>query len=418
MASGKCASWISFVVGAGVCLMVPAAAEPVREPAAGAAETVAAPQEASLTNQLRGGPNDVHRLVIDATAEAFARGSTDRAVVTARPAGVRINDGADAGDGLSGPAGVRAALFTSRVVEADFPFNEVVPSWNVDVPEGAGFHVELRVGRGGEAFWTPWYYLGAWGEIPSELPKTIRDEHGVVDVDYFRSARRFDRVQYRVHLYAPATGRSPVLRRFALVYSHTLDDAALAAQYRHTPSSIPPDRWARRLPVPFRSQKVEEDRIRGSICSPTSTAMVMEHHGVDRPTRLMADVIYDPEYRIYGNWARAVQGAWLFGVPGQIERFSDWKSVKHHVAEDRPVIASIRVPRGWLRGAPYRQSNGHLLVIVGFDEEGNVHVNDPAGETPASGVVTYAREDMERVWFGHGGIGYVLMEPDRAAVSE
>ena len=49
---------------------------------------------------------------------------------------------------------------------------------------------------------------------------------------------------------------------------------------------------------------------------------------------------------------------------------------------------------------------------IEFDAEGNVHVNDPAAADPAEGVVTYAREDMERVWLGKGGVAYVLLPPE------
>lgn len=375
-------------------------------------ESAAQTTKPSTDNQLGRTPNDVHALILDDSAAAFGAGTTEGCVVESAPAGVGIRRGAE---GAGVPASRARAVYTSREIAAAFPFNEVVPSWNVDVPRGCGFYVELRFHRADRDEWTAYYYLGSWGAVPGVEHKVVRDDRGVVHTDCFQSALLFDRMQYRVHLFggdAGAAERGTTLRRFALAYSNTRNDAELARRVRRAVDPGPPSRWTRRLPVPFRSQKAEAAELRGSICSPTSTSMVMEYRGVREPTTTMAKIIYDPEYGIYGNWSRAVQGAYVCGVPGYIERFGDWDAVKLHIAHGQPVIASIRAAQGELRGAPYRRSGGHLLVITGFDEHGNVHVNDPAGATAEQGVVTYAREDVEAVWFGHGGVGYVLLAPE------
>ena len=40
-------------------------------------------------------------------------------------------------------------------------------------------------------------------------------------------------------------------------------------------------------------------------------------------------------------------------------------------------------------------------------------VNDPAAETAEKGMATYKREDMDKVWFARGGVGYVLMPAEK-----
>jgi hypothetical protein len=139
--------------------------------------------------------------------------------------------------------------------------------------------------------------------------------------------------------------------------------------------------------------------------------MVLEYRGVKRTTEFMADLIYDPAYRLYGNWWRAVQAAYTLGVPGYVERFGDWNAVKRHIAAGQPVIASIRINKGEMSHNPKRQSDGHLIVIVGFTENGDVLVNDPVGETVEEGTATYKRQDMETIWLQRGGVAYILLPP-------
>jgi len=94
-----------------------------------------------------------------------------------------------------------------------------------------------------------------------------------------------------------------------------------------------------------------------------------------------------------------------------IERFGDWNAIKRHIAAGRPLIASILVEKGQLRNAPYRETKGHLVVVTGFDGKGNVCLNDPAATTAEQGITTHPIEDVEKVWFGHGGVAYVLLGP-------
>lgn len=367
-------------------------------------------RSAAGDNKLRSSGFDVHDLILEETAEVFSAGEVAPPLaVTTRPAGVRA-DFPRAEPGTSSEP--TCAVYTSRVIRARFPFNEVVPSWNVIVPRDTGFRVELRLGPGRNAEWTAWYYLGTWGRAGSSPEKTVRDDDGEIDIDYFRSTRTFDRLQYRLHFFGRLGAAGPHLRRFAMVCTNALGDRALYERM-HRPVTPPPAcRWQRRLPVPYRSQQDQAESIRGSVCSPTSISMVMEYRGVKRLTRHMCDLIWDPEYELYGNWARAVQGAFVEGVPGYVGRFGTWDEVKWMIARDQPIIASIRVPPGGLTGSPYRSSAGHLLVVVGFDEKGDVLVNDPAARDAAAGQIAYKADEMKAVWLNNGGVGYVLLAPD------
>jgi len=360
-------------------------------------------------NNLRGGPHDVHALILDDSAAVFSQGATEQVTIETEPPGVALPRSRISTLPADQPV---QAVYTSRVIEAEFPFNDLVPSWNVELPEGTGFLVEIRVGRKAGEVWTPWYYFGIWGSMPERPDPIVQDDHGIVEVDTFRSSQAFDRIQYRFILTSRSASQTPVVRRVGLAYSNTLGDEALARRMCKPIDPGPRSGWARRLPVPWRSQAVEDASIRHSICSPTSVSMVLHYYGINEPTAKVCATIYDSHYRIYGNWIRAVEGAYLYGVAGYLERFGDFDAVRRHIAAGHPLIASIRVDApGELRRAPYRLSNGHLIVITGFDAKGDLHVNDPAARTAQAGVVTYASQDMQKVWLDHGGVGYVLTGP-------
>jgi hypothetical protein len=141
--------------------------------------------------------------------------------------------------------------------------------------------------------------------------------------------------------------------------------------------------------------------------------MVMAYRGVEQPVNDVAERALDHDANIYGNWPNNVQAAYTFGVPGYLTRVNDWAEARRLLATGQPLIASIQADRGDLRGAPYRRTNGHLIVIRGLDENGDVLVNDPAASTPEDGIITYARQDMERVWLERtAGTTYVLLPPE------
>lgn len=310
------------------------------------------------------------------------------------------------------------ACYESPIIRAALPFNELLLSWNMDVPPGAWAILEVSVGRQGEKRSSPWLRVGDWGATPGKPAPTPRFNQGRVDVDIFRSNQHFDAFRYRLRAVAtgPATCEVRV-RRVAACYSDTLGQPSSAqpphAGHRRRSGGRS---HVRRLPVPFRSQRAVRRTLADRLCSPTSLAMVLEFHGVKCATLDLARLCHDPVHDIYGNWVRNVQAAASLGIDGYLTRFSAWGPVERLIANGLPVIASIRFNRPRLiRAAPYRMTQGHLLVICGFDASGNVEVCDPAVADPAHGArLSYPRAELEQAWFGgSGGVAYVLMPRPR-----
>lgn len=329
--------------------------------------------------------------------------------------------------GDPGPQGISTkhvpANYESRVIE-EKRFNEALISWNVDCPVDASFAVELRVGRAKDEFWSPWLAITPprGPDIKFEGGDPNNDfvsvqfnsldaqfEGGRVDVDCFRSPETWDRIQYR--LQADCNGGKPdvdvevIVRRVVLCLSRRTDEVPA--------TSRAPSEHAR-IAVPFRSQRSERSDIAGKICSPTSLAMVMAYRGVDVPTSDVAARVFDKFHEIYGNWPLNVQGAYGFGVPAYLARFSKWSEVEALIAAGQPLVISIAAKEGELDGAPYKATDGHLLVLCGFDAKGDALVNDPAAVDAEHGQVTYRRDQIEHVWMQRGGTAYVLEAVGRA----
>lgn len=315
-------------------------------------------------------------------------------------------------------AGLAAAASIDLPVHRGPAFRDALASWNARVPDGMGLIVDLRVapadGPWTPAAWSPWLELGDWGAISAEST-VMSFEGGRVHVDEFRSERRWAQAQLRVRAWrtsADATARVTLERVTLCLSDRTTPHRVAWDRFRPSRScSNPAPRGpfeSKRRDVPFRSQRTLSAELAPRACSPTSLAMVLAYRGVDRPTEEVAALVYDREHSIYGNWTRAIQGAFTLGVPGYLTRFSSWDGVEDAIRTGQPLVISIATRKGELPGAPYEATDGHLLVLCGFDERGDVLVNDPAATDAATGQRTYSRKHLERCWFDHGGVAYVL----------
>lgn len=284
------------------------------------------------------------------------------------------------------------------------PFRELLPSWNVDAPTGTGFVVEVRVDAEGDGRFGAWMHVGDWGEreyAPTLAERVVSCPAGRVDVDVFRGERAFAAAELRVRTFRRVDAGSVVVKRVSACFSDRERTVAALEPLARRPLGVV-------LDVPMRSQKSERAEIASRICSPTSLAMLLGFRGVSVPTLEVAERAYDAAHDLYGVWPRNVQTAYSFGVPGHVARYSDWNAVERAIADGTPLVVSIAVKEGQLAGAPYATTAGHLLVLAGFDEEGNCVVNDPAAPDASTVRRTYSRGDMEVVWMRRGGTAYVL----------
>ena len=306
----------------------------------------------------------------------------------------------------------------SRVFRPARPFNEVLPSWNLDVPPGAGVRVEIQVGT--KKGWSPWLHIGDWGRVPVGK-RRLRCEQGRVAIDIFRSKRRFTRARFRLSAFPPempsptrrprpgsrpspkkrTSSPSPVLRRLHVTFSDTLGGIQ-----PKSPSILPAKPPLR---VPLLRQGSAPKSISSLVCSPTSVTMVLRSLGKRVSLVQAARGIWDPHNKLYGVWNRAVQYAWTQGVPGYLTRIASWDRVIQLTQAGQPIIISIAFEKGQLRNAAFSRSDGHLIVLLGLSKDGKtVTVADPGAGKGKSIQRVYYRADLSKCWMQRGGFSYIL----------
>jgi len=391
-----------------------------------------APVEDKSANTLGNPPGMVDQLVMIDNAEELGQG-TRVGVSLVR----KENGGAElVMDEPGNREYPRRGSWTSEEIEGEMPFTELIPSWNVSTPANTGLWLFVRVkmveqGQGGGSSsaatrrssssrrlrgvsgemgadgWSPWLYMGYWGRT-LETDKLVGNfDWGRVNVDNLILKKPASAFQVRVDFQSFDTDVkvNPSVRRVAISYSGVVADAEKRKKLSPTTQVV---KGKVDIAVPYRPQGDNGRALKGQTCSPTSTSMVLAYWGADRPTLETCVAMWDNDNEMFGNWGRAVARAGEMGLDAWIDRFRDWDHVKAVLARGEPVIASIKFKKGEFPSSLLKDgSTGHLVVIRGMTENGDVICNDPGSRAKGNGVV-YKADELGRAWFGHGGVAYII----------
>lgn len=289
-------------------------------------------------------------------------------------------------------------------------FDELIPSWNADTLPGSRLTLEARARLNGR--WTRYYSYGQWssGETPKRSSQNGQsDADGQLLTDTLRLKSRADAYQFRLTLQAAPNGAGPDVRLLAF----TASDRSRRTEAAGTPGN--PALWGRELKVPPRSQMLYPDG--GEVwCSPTSTSMILAFWGKNVTVPQAAKGTYDAAYEGTGNWPFNTAYAGTFGLRAYVTRLGSLADAERFVAAGIPLAVSAGWKKGELPGASIAATDGHLMVLIGFDKAGNPVLNDPAGPDDTQVRRVYPRAAFERLWLTHsGGLVYVIRPSMQAA---
>lgn len=126
--------------------------------------------------------------------------------------------------------------------------------------------------------------------------------------------------------------------------------------------------------------------IGGSICSPTSSTMLLKYKGEnftqydsEYEHRYIAGLFRDYGHNIYGNWVYNTVGMGAYGYDAYVARFYSVNELVKHLATVGPVALSVKGQMNSDKKNYY--TDGHLLVAIGYEygENGDLTIvcNDP-----------------------------------------
>lgn len=265
------------------------------------------------------------------------------------------------------------------------PFNELILSWN-----------GIRPVRGPWTFWVAlqkgeWLKTAEWGPS-SQRSFQNAASWGRIDLDVVSSNQLC--TSFRVKVEGEELDK---LHSITAALSNTETHAA-------SPSGLSPVLLEG---VPRQSQMVLNHPRHKDLCSPTALSTALNYLAGTRwiDPALLAPLVHDNAFDIYGNWVlNTAESFNQTGIPCHAARLPHFGALHEELMQNRPVVASVK---GTLPGAPKPYPAGHLLCVVGY-EAGRVYCIDSAFANSEETFVSYDLQSFLAVWGARRNLAYVF----------
>jgi hypothetical protein len=292
-------------------------------------------------------------------------------------------------------------VLVSPKIETAIAWEELIASWNFRAAPENGLQLEAKAIYPQRQ--TKWYTLGKWSLEPAKFPRESvrnqKDADGTVHTDTLKLNEPAKAAQIRITV--RGTNGIGALKFLGLSFCDpTVHPEALESNKQT---------WGTVLQVPERSQADYPEGI-NEWCSPTAVSMMLSYWAVklsrpelDYDVPEVARKVHDPNWPGTGNWPFNMAFAgWHEGMRAYVTRLSDVTEVEEWVRAGVPVAISVKY--GWLKGRE-DSGNGHLVVCVGFDKEGNVLFNDPGRSQVRQ---AYSRANVVKAWAASENTVYLI----------
>ncbi len=251
--------------------------------------------------------------------------------------------------------------------------------------------------------WSPWLTIGYWKNNFWTSKTTYGSTSfsgGDIDIDNAVLDSYYTKWQFKVEMKRSSSSEpSPSLWKLSFYVSDqkTTDNVNISSIVNDKPFAI-------FIPTTHYYQYDLDPGIGGDICSPTSVSMVLKSYNIDVDPLQFAKDNYDTYWGMFGIWPKAVQNAAEYNLNGEVTRYRTWSQAYDVLANGGRIVMSVGPPL----------YTGHLMMLAGFDSQGNPIVHDPARKDDNH---KFNKTDLSKSWFSKGGIAYTFYLDSTAITS-
>ena len=282
---------------------------------------------------------------------------------------------------------------------SDYPFNRGLPAWNGHIPnDNSSFKMLIRFYK---TSWSSWLTLGYWKENIWSSYGATSFSGGIIDIDNAVLNSYYSKWQFQVVMKRNSINEpTSELHKLSFYVSDqlTTNNVDIPSIVNDNPAEI-------FIPTQHYYQYGIDPGIGGDICSPTSVCMVLRSYNIDVDPLQFAIDNYDDYWGMFGIWPRAVQNAAEYNLNGAVTRYRTWSEAREVLASGGRIVMSVGLPL----------YSGHLMMLAGFDSQGNPLVHDPAKSNGYG--YKFNKTSLSQSWFEKGGIAYTFYQQDSASTS-
>lgn len=291
------------------------------------------------------------------------------------------------------------SVILSKAVKAPFHFDSLVLSVSAKLNKKSAILVQaaVKTSKGWSGMYKMFYISADYKKTFNNKP----DEFAKIDTDILLPKEPVQYFKYQITVLGKANIN---LVCATVTQAKQKYNAALALETLDLKDFVLPF-------TPISQMEFKDKNLKNKICSPAAVAAVLNYYGKKVTLEETTAAVLDQNTAAFGTWPFNTAFAAQQGLNSCVVRCSSLAQAEGEIYQGRPVIVSIAYKAGKLKGAPVKETKGHLVTIIGFDKNGNVVAADSAAKTAKQAIITYDRKEFAQAWIKNKkGIAYAIEE--------